>query len=107
MTEPKKVEPMDTKMLAFEIAECDSHQYGHENCSPHEHIDAALFAERKRVLNLPEVKALVADGKLVLKAYLRLPIGPDVEAIVMPEMEELEEALSNFQKLVDETKGEE
>lgn len=44
-------------------------------------------------------EALLNAAKLGLKAYLRLPIGPDIEAIVMPEMEDLEEAITQAEVL--------
>lgn len=60
------------------------------------HIQRSAFEAWNRRPIPPEVVRLVELGKRVLRAYLRLPIGPDVEAIVMPEMEELEEALSTL-----------
>src|SRR5260221_1301946 len=38
-------------------------------------------------------EALLRVAKRVLKAYLRLPVGPDLEAIVMPEIEDLEQVV--------------
>ena len=41
-----------------------------------------------------DLAALLEAAKRAVKAYLRLPIGPDVEAIVMEEMEDLENAIA-------------
>lgn len=41
-----------------------------------------------------KIATLLKAAKKVMKAYLRLPIGPDVEAIVIDEMEELELAIA-------------